>query len=304
MEPNFWHIGLVHDEFAFRLVFIFTDLKNSQHSQSHGWFATSCSPHDSNLLLFLDVEGDVFDHEGQVGLISIADVLHWDWPFSEPVFFGLGFGEWFFRRVVENPVVDPVDVEEDFAHPQFALEEPGNHGAHPDWVVDGEGDHDFLVRGEWFGPGGKVPDDEEGNGGDNDVRSNAHEQAEEGASEVVNVHPKVEDVLVEIHLTFLILIISLEGPNYAGSSDCFLKEAWPFFMLLIEIIDDVVGGFPNAEVQFIEDNKKNDDQHQIHWSLIDYHQHRNGKTWDQAKWPVQGPNYLVVNSVLIFDGPI
>ena len=41
----------------------------------------------------------------------------------------------------------------------------------------------------------------------------------------MNVHPKVEDVLVEVHLALLVVLVSLEGPNHAGACHCFLEEA-------------------------------------------------------------------------------
>ena len=99
----------------------------------------------------------------------------------------------------------------------------------------------------------------------------------------MNVHAEVEDVLVEVHLALLVVLVSLEGPNHAGACHCFLEEARPFFMLLVEIIDDVVGGLPDAEVQLIEDGEKNDDQQQVGRSLVDHHHQGNQEARDQAQ---------------------
>ena len=54
-------------------------------------------------------------------------------------------------------------------------------------------------------------------------------------------------------------------------------------MLLIEIIDDVVGGLPDTEVQLIEDGEKNDDQQQVGRSLVDHHHQGNQEARDQAQ---------------------
>ena len=52
-------------------------------------------------------------------------------------------------------------------------------------------------------------------------------------------------------------------------------------MLLVKIIDDVVGGLPDAEVQLIEDGEKNNDQQQVSRGLVDHHHQGNQEARDR-----------------------
>ena len=72
----------------------------------------------------------------------------------------------------------------------------------------------------------------------------------------MDIHSQIKDVFVEVDLTFFVFVVSLECSDHTSSSDCFLKETWSFFMLLVKIIDDIVWRFPNTQVQFIEDEEK------------------------------------------------